>query len=289
MIERVFALSHDATAAVQSLLADEESRSGRRPLDEVNRLALTGLTTDAHRSEHWLAGDGALTGYAIVAAGGVAELSATDLPHALELLDALRDAYPHGSLWTHGDRCAGHLAAAVRDLPIERELVLMARQLPLGRPNRPLPDSVTVRPFDSDLDADDWLTVNRVAFADLPDQASWTRADLDLRLAAPWFDPADFLVARASDGSLAGFHWTKVDDSAAAGDDVSGEVFVIAVAPSWLGKGLAGALLDRGLSHLAAPGMRQAHLFVDADNTRAIGLYERAGFHRVDGDRLYRL
>lgn len=288
MIERITTLTSDQTAAVDTLLADEESRSGRRPLDEVNRLALTGLGTGVGR-EHWLAGADALTGYATIDAAGVAELSAMDLPHALGLLDALRAAYPQGVLWAHGDRSAAHLAAAQRDLTILRELVLMARELPIGHPDRPLPDGVHVEAFATDRDAEDWLALNRVAFAALPDQGSWTRADLELRLAAPWFDPEDCLVARGPDGSMAGFHWTKVDEGAAADDDVSGEVFVIAVAPDWRATGLAGALLDRGLSHLTARGMRQVHLFVDADNTAAIGLYERAGFRRVDGDRLYRL
>lgn len=289
MTAPVTELTADAVAAVLALTVTEEGRTGRRPLDEVNRLALTGLTAGDSPREHWLQGGPNVTAYATVDAVGVAELSALDLPHAVELLAALRQAHPGGRLWAHGDRSAAHLAAAELGLTIERELLLLARGLPVGHPDRPLPTGVTVTSFDPEVDADDWLVLNRAAFVDLPDQADWTPADLDLRLAAPWFDADDFLVARGPDGAMAGFHWTKVDPDAAAGDDLSGEVFVIAVAPEWTGTGLAGALLDQGLSHLAARGLRQVHLFVDADNTRAVALYERAGFARVDADRLYRL
>lgn len=289
MIERVSGLDTRQVERVLALLADEEARSGRRPLDEVNRLALTGVEGACDACEHWLAQspDG-LLGYAVVNSSDIAEIAATDQEAAEQLLTAVAAAHPKAQLWTHGDHSMGRSAASALGWQPDRELVLLARPLPLDRPERPLPDHFTRMAFDSQRDTDDWLALNRLAFADLPDQADWTAADLQLRLAAPWFDADDFHIARAPDGTLAGFHWTKIDPDAAVGDEVSGEVFVIATDPRWRGTGLGGALLDHGLVHLAERGMRQVHLFADADNSAAIALYERAGFRRIDGDRLFR-
>ncbi len=290
MINRVESLRPDQAAEIRDLMSGEEQRSRRRPLDEVNRLALASAHEARDGAEHWLLTDAAgLAGYAIVSADAVAELSARDTSAAVELLKAVRDAHPGGTLWAHGDASAARAAAMELRLPRERELALLTRALTTAMPTRPVPAGVRLLSFEPLRDAADWLALNRVAFADLPDQASWTRADLDLRLSTEWFDAADFLIARSDDGRLAGFHWTKIDPGAAANGEVSGEVFVIAVAPQWRGTGLAAALLDQGLSHLAGKGMRQVHLFVDADNTRAIALYEKAGFQRTDGDAQYRL
>ena len=91
------------------------------------------------------------------------------------------------------------------------------------------------------------------------------------------------MVARAADGSLAGFHWTKIDPATPS----VGEVFVIAVAESWRGSGLATELLERGLAYLHSHGAQQVQLYVDRSNTRAVTLYERSGFTLVDTDRQY--
>ncbi|MFN8125205.1 MAG: mycothiol synthase [Candidatus Nanopelagicales bacterium] len=281
---RVTRLDATQAEAVADLMATEEIRSGRRPLDEARRQALTAGAP----GEHWLlVEDGMLRGFADVV-DSVAELSAADTQAATLLVRTLRDSGAR-TLWAHGDRSQARRAATAVGLPVARELVLLARTLPLEGAVRPLPDGVTVRSFDTVGDRDPWLQLNHLAFADLPDQGGWTRDDLDLRLRADWFDADDFLVAVDGDGRLVGFHWTKIDPAAVADGQVSGEVFVLAVAPSERGTGLAGALLDLGLRHLADRGLRQVHLYVDADNVRAVALYERAGFHRVDGDREYRL
>jgi mycothiol synthase len=63
-----------------------------------------------------------------------------------------------------------------------------------------------------------------------------------------------------------------------------GEVYVLGVDPSAQGLGLGGVLLDCGLSHLLARGCDQVLLYVEADNTVALRLYERSGFTEYDRD-----
>ncbi|MEI2715723.1 MAG: mycothiol synthase [Candidatus Nanopelagicales bacterium] len=288
MIQRLARLSPDQRRRVLELLGAEAERTGRQPLDEVNRLAVTELSELLDQREHWLSfADGGLVGYAVVTTDEVAELSAADSAAALVLLAAVERAHPGLPLWTHGDLSAGRTAAQALGMSSVRELVLMARSLPPDTEPRTLPPGVTLDSFDVDNDVDDWLDLNRRAFAALLDQASWDRPELELRLGAPWYRSDDFLVARGPDGDMIGFHWTKVDPTATAGGDTSGEVFIIAVDRAWRGSGLGAALLDQGLWHLTDRGMTQVHLFVDADNGAAIKVYESAGFSRVDGDRRF--
>jgi mycothiol synthase len=145
---------------------------------------------------------------------------------------------------------------------------------------------VVLRPFRPD-DAPAWLELNRAAFRELPDQAGLTGADLEARLAASWHDPEGFLVAQDGTGRLLGFHWTKVDPDEIVGGRPAAEVYAIGVAPSARGGGLARALLDAGLAHLAARGSGDVHLYVEAANEPAIRLYRSAGFEHVDTDRQY--
>lgn len=272
------------TDEVRAVLAAEELSSGRRPWDEARRMALAA----ADPGERWLGLDGSDRVVAVAdIVDRVAEVSAGTADQARDMIVAVTDVADR--LWTHGDRSSARRAADRLRLTGDRELLLLSRDISSADPVRPLPDGVTIRVFDERRDTDAWLALNRVAFADLADQGSWTRADLAARLGADWFEPADFLVAADDSDALVGFHWTKVDVPAATSDRPSGEVFVIAVAPDRKGTGLAGSLLDTGLHHLAERGLTRAHLFVDAANTRAVALYERAGFRRVDTDRQYRL
>jgi mycothiol synthase len=190
-------------------------------------------------------------------------------------------------LWAHGqgDAAAG-LAAKIG---FRRTRVLWQLSLlfdgPVAAPSWPA--DIRVRPFQVGRDEDAWVTVNAAAFAKHPEQGSWTRSDLELREDEDWFDTAGFFLAeRAGVDGLAGFHWTKIHPADANRERV-GEVYVIGVAPASQGTGLGKALLLEGLAYLQARGLREVILYVDDDNTTAMGLYERMGFTRAHADVTY--
>jgi mycothiol synthase len=113
-----------------------------------------------------------------------------------------------------------------------------------------------------------------------------TRADLEARMAEPWFDPAGFLLAVDSGGVLRGFHWTKVHPR--HGDHPAiGEVYVVGVTPEAQGTGLGKALTIAGIKYLQKQGLHAVMLYVDADKIPAVALYRRLGFTRWDVDVMY--
>jgi mycothiol synthase len=82
---------------------------------------------------------------------------------------------------------------------------------------------VFIRQFDPDRDRAAWVALNAAAFADHPEQGRLTLADLDQRLAQPWFDAAGFLVAEVPGGDLAaGGDFAAGGDLAAGGDFAAG-------------------------------------------------------------------
>jgi mycothiol synthase len=123
--------------------------------------------------------------------------------------------------------------------------------------------------------------VNRRAFAHHPEQGAWTLDDLLAREQEPWFDPAGFFLAVRQDGTLAGFHWTKVHNGEI------GEVYVIGVDPAAQGLGLGRALTLVGLHHLRSRGLTTVTLYVDESNQAARKLYESLGFARFAVDVMY--
>ena len=131
----------------------------------------------------------------------------------------------------------------------------------------------------SGVDEDRFLAVNAAAFAHHPEQGGMTRADLDDRIAEPWFDPSGFFLAWRGE-ELLGFHWTKVHDE----EPPFGEVYVVGIAPGAQGGGLGKRLTLIGLQHLAGLGLREVILYVEADNAPAIAVYERLGFTHADAD-----
>lgn len=201
--------------------------------------------------------------------------------HGRGLGAALLAAAPAASFWAHGSLPGSAELAAGLGLVITRELLLMGRALS-ELPERAMPDGVTLRGFEIGRDEDAWLTLNASAFAEHPEQGSWTAEDLALRVAEPWFDPADLLLAER-DGAVVASHWTKLVDGALGGDE-PGEVYVVAVDPAAQGGGLGSAILLAGLAHLRQRGARRVVLYVDADNAAAVHVYRRWGFATVSTD-----
>jgi mycothiol synthase len=197
-------------------------------------------------------------------------------------------------LWAHGDLPAAAGLARATGFTRARSLWQMRRPLaragtPAFSPGIPAPSfpaGVTLRTFIPGKDEEAWLELNARAFAHHPEQGAWTRADLELREAEPWFDPAGFFLAER-DGQLAGFHWTKVHPEGPDGGP-EGEVYVVGVDPGRQGGGLGRALTLAGLHYLADRGLAHVMLYVDEENSAATRLYTALGFTRSSTDVMYR-
>jgi mycothiol synthase len=194
-------------------------------------------------------------------------------------LAALAAAAP-GELtaWSHGDDPAARVIAERLGFVRDRELWVMRRPSAVPLPPAEPPPGVTIRDFGAATDADALLAVNAAAFANHPEQGAMSAADLAERMAEPWFDPAGLLLAIGPEGTLLGFHWTKQHDAH------HGEVYVVGVSPDAHGRGLGRVLTVAGLRHLASRGVAEVHLYVESDNTAALGLYSRLGFDHAPTD-----
>ena len=199
-------------------------------------------------------------------------------------------------IWAHGDLLAAARLAAAAGFIRVRALYQLRRSLRTPVPEARLPEGITLRAFVPGADEDEWLAVNAAAFADHPEQGTWTRAELEHREAQPWFDPAGFFLA-VRDGHLAGFHWTKVHgqrqaareeaSDPAGADGRTGEVYVVGVHPREQGTGLGRALTLAGLAYLRAQEIPEVMHYVDGENTAAIRLYESLGFEQASTDVMY--
>lgn len=289
-------LSEAEIADVVALITRVTDADGLRPLSEHVWLHLRSGGDNGGR--HLLArgDDGSLVGYAHldttdVVAGPSAEL-AVDPAHRREgiarlLVTTLISADNSGRmrLWSHGEQDGAVELARDMGFVHSRVLWQMRRSLYAPLPKPVIPEGVEIRPFVVGSDEDAWLEVNARAFVDLPDQARWTRDDLERRLHEPWFSADGFLLAWRGD-RLVGFHWTKVHGGGHGSHqhDLIGEVYVVCVDPDEAGTGLGRAITLVGLQHLRSLDLPQAMLYVDATNTRAVRLYESLGFVKWDTD-----
>ncbi|MFI1017896.1 mycothiol synthase [Streptomyces sp. NPDC020965] len=285
-------LTAEQADAVLAMLAAAAESDGTQAVSEQGRLQLRGGKRDGVR-HFLLTVDAELIGYAQLEDTDPVEAPAAELVvhpshrgrgHGRALGSAVLGASGKRlRVWAHGGRSAARHLAQVLGLTLFRELRQLRRPLtPLDLPEPTLPPGVTVRTFVPGQDDTAWLAVNAAAFAHHPEQGSLTQRDLDDRKSEPWFDPEGFFLAER-DGEIIGFHWTKTHAA-----EQLGEVYVVGIRPDAQGGGLGKALTAIGLRHLAEQGLPTAMLYVDADNTAAVTVYERLGFTTHEVDLMYR-
>ncbi len=149
-------------------------------------------------------------------------------------------------VWAHGDG-AGAVALAERmGFVRSRVLLQMRRDLAGELPEAQWPPGTVVRTFMPGADEAAWLAVNAAAFATHPEQGRWRMADLQQRESQDWFDPHGFFLAER-DGTLVGFHWTKVHRGERP---PIGEVYVVGVLPR---SGRSGARARADTGRFASP------------------------------------
>jgi mycothiol synthase len=278
-------------SSLRSLVAAATDVDGVAPLSEH---ALLHLRSDAGSHAHHLV---VRDGVGLVAVAHL-DLAQGDEPASAEVVvrpDRRRqgtgaavlrrlESLADGPLrvWAHGNVPAAQGFAATQGYDVVRELWQMSRPLTQHVPDVVVPAGFTMRAFVPGADDAAWLAVNAAAFAHHPEQGAWTTADLTERMVEPWFDPSGFLLLEDdATGDLAGFHWTKVHPQGV------GEVYVVGVAPTYQGRGLAKPLTLAGLHHLRDQGLPAVILYVDGDNTAAVRTYSGLGFTRSALDVQY--
>ena len=293
-------LESDVQQAVRFLHERAGASDGVSPLSEQTVLS---LRASAPRVRHVLGyAGGALGGYAQLDLGGgepsaelVVDPGHRRLGLGRRLLDAVLDLAPQARVWAHGDLPSARALAASAALAPVRELHKMARPLSAHDATdgaAALPAGFTARAFRPGADEEAWLATNAAAFAHHAEQGRLTRADLEERMAQPWFDPAGFILVSSADDpdGVAAFHWTKVDPEQRATNDpaaTAGEVYVVGVHPAYQGRGLGRPLTALGLAHLARLGLPEVVLYVDGDNTAAMRTYTGLGFRSIMVDVMY--
>jgi mycothiol synthase len=168
--------------------------------------------------------------------------------------------------WAHGDHPAARALARKFGLKAQRELLRMVGPVP----SQALQIPSAIDDFRVGHDEDEWVQLNAETFFFHPEQGAVTRVDVEQLESEGWFSPQNFLVMRR-DGRMIGYCWLKVEGG-------RGEFYVLGVAPRHQGEHLGAILFDAGLARLAELGVRDAHLYVEADNEPALRLYRARGF-----------
>ncbi|WP_291526285.1 mycothiol synthase [Branchiibius sp. NY16-3462-2] len=287
-------INADTVSAIRALADRAEHADGVAPFSEATRLALPDATPDhapagtpiAHLTfdptEQLLAAG-------IVLPDGSAEL-VVDPEHrrkglGTELLSRILSQHPDAHVWAHGDLPGAHPLATAAGLRRIRTLLKLARPVD-GDPeitDPAVPQGFSLTTFDTDRDAEDWLALNKTAFDYHPEQGRMTMADLQQRIAEPWFDPHGLLLLRDGEGRLAASHWTKIEPA----EPAEGEVYVVAVDPAYQGHGLGKFITAAGLAHLRDKGVDRISLYVEGDNDAALATYRGLGFTPAAVDEQY--
>jgi len=153
----------------------------------------------------------------------------------------------------------------------------MTRDLAEPVPSLALPPGIEIRPARPEHYRAIW-EAEREAFQDNWGYTPWPEENYQRFLGYPHHDPSLWRIAWERD-QVVGLvlNVVNAEENAAFGRS-RGYAEDIAVRRPWRRKGIASALLADSLRALQARGLAEAALGVDADNPRALAIYEHLGF-----------
>lgn len=156
----------------------------------------------------------------------------------------------------------------------------MRRSLTDPIPAPQLPEGFHIRRVNREDDAEAWVEMFNQSFIDHWNHHPMTVEEFRYYTSVSSYDASMDFVAIASDGTLAGFCYARIDaeENARSGKQ-EGWINLLGTRRGFRRQGLGRALLLTGVCELAARGMDTALLGVDVDNPNgALGLYQSAGF-----------
>jgi len=197
-------------------------------------------------------------------------------------------------LWVHGEAEVAHNLAASFNFEKIRTVLQMSKSLTDIQPLPVIDKEIIIRSFLPGIDSDAWLELNNKVFKDHPEQGGWQLSDLNHRLSEEWFDEKGFFIVEKNKQVIAST-WTKVHgghshdhgSGQSHAHPAIGEIYITAVDPVYTGLGIGKALTITALNYLKYEGLKDAMLYVDAENLAAIALYKSLGFTQFGRDVLY--
>jgi mycothiol synthase len=197
-------------------------------------------------------------------------------------------------VWSHGDLMQAQSIATTLNLERLWANLQMSKKLLEIKEVNP---RYLIRSFLPGIDDEPFLELNNKVFADHPDQGGWSKSDLEVRVNEEWFDEKGFFVCEDK-GKLIGFCWTKIHgahthshegNETNHGHEAIGEIYVLAVDPTFKGEGIGKDLTTTGLNYLKYQGLSSAMLYVGVENKAALSLYRSIGFSDFGSDVMYRV
>jgi len=164
-----------------------------------------------------------------------------------------------------------------------RDLKILSRNIPA------IPAEIETREFISS-DYKEIIRINNAAFHWHPEQGGMTEISLKEIQSEAWYTNEDFRILEVN-SELKGFCWMKIHGSSCTccekSELLKGEIFVIAVDPSFQGQGFGRQLALAGLEWISKKKVREVFLYVESDNHPALKTYSSLGFEHLSTNRCF--
>lgn len=202
-----------------------------------------------------------------------------------EALQAARRKVEHVIVFVPDENPAMAKIVSELDFYVERTSCLLVREI-ADRPSLPLlPETFSLRSFQTGIDETNWVTVRNLSFASLlGSQTPLVEAQVMKMLKDEDHLPGGALLL--FDGEQAVGIVRGTDDEYE--DQKIMNIGPVAVIPEYQGRGLGRYLLRSVIAFGKEKGYERAILCVNAENEGAKSLYLKEGFEQVEGIRCFR-